>query len=129
MFARRYCFAVVLGMLAASASGGAVSAQVLDRSQVIRIVVPYTAGGPADVVARQLGQRIAAAGGPTIVIDNRTGGGGVVGAMVVKQAAPDGLTLFMTDLPTFAINATLMTDLPFDPVKDFKPVTTLYAFP
>ena len=103
------------------------SAQVPDRP--IKLIVPYAAGGPSDTVARQLAGRIQAGGGPTIVIENRTGGGQLIGAQAAKQAEPDGTTLFLTDLPTFGINPNLMNDFPIDPVKDFKPLTLLFSFP
>lgn len=102
-------------------------AQIPDRP--IKLIVPYAAGGPSDTVARQLAGRIQAAGGPTIVIENRTGGGQLIAAQAAKQAEPDGTTLFLTDLPTFGINPNLMADFPIDPVKDFKPLTLLFSFP
>ncbi|HVG50229.1 MAG TPA: tripartite tricarboxylate transporter substrate binding protein [Xanthobacteraceae bacterium] len=95
----------------------------------IKVIVPYAPGGPSDVTLRTLQQRIQAAGGPTIVVENRTGGGGVIAAQAVKQATPDGTTLFLTDLPTFGINPHVMSDFPIDPVRDFKPLSALFAFP
>ena len=105
----------------------AATAQVPDRP--VRIFIPYAAGGPADVIVRNLAQRITASGGPTFVVENKTGGGGVIAALATKQSQPDGTTLFMTDLPTFAINPNLLADFPLDPVRDFKPLTLLFAFP
>jgi tripartite-type tricarboxylate transporter receptor subunit TctC len=104
------------------------SAQIAS-DRPIRVLVPYAAGGPADIIIRILRQRIQAAGGPTIVVENRTGGGGVIAAQAAKQAAPDGMTLFLTDLPTFGINPHVMSDFPIDPIRDFKPLTLLFAFP
>jgi tripartite-type tricarboxylate transporter receptor subunit TctC len=105
----------------------AAIAQVPDRP--VRIFIPYAAGGPADVIVRNLAQRITASGGPTFVVENKTGGGGVIAALATKQSPPDGTTLFLTDLPTFAINPNLLADFPLDPVSDFKPLTLLFAFP
>jgi len=103
------------------------AAQLPDRP--IRIIIPYVAGGPADVIARSLAQRITAKGGPSFVVENKTGGGGVIAAQATRQSAPDGTTLFLTDLPTFGINPNLLADFPLDPVRDFKPLTLLFTFP
>jgi len=70
----------------------------------------------------------ASPGAPTIVVENRPGGGGVIAAQAVKQAPADGTTLLLTDLPTFGINPHVMSGFPIDPVRDFKPLTTLFAF-
>src|SRR5262245_37620222 len=105
----------------------AVTAQV--PAGPIKVIMPYSAGGPADVIVRLLGQKIADARGPAIVVENRTGGGGVVAAVAAKQAAPDGTTLFLADFNTLAINPALMPDLAYDPLRDFTPVTLLYSFP
>jgi len=102
-------------------------AQIPERP--IKIFIPYVAGGPSDVIARSLTQRITATGGPIFVIENKTGGGGVIAAQSVKQSTPDGTTLLLTDLPTFGINPNLLTEFPLDPVHDFKPVTLLFSFP
>jgi tripartite-type tricarboxylate transporter receptor subunit TctC len=103
------------------------AAQIPDRP--IRVLIPYAAGGPADVITRSLAQRITAGGGPTFAVENKTGGGGVIAALAARQAAPDGTTLFLTDLPTFGINPNLLADFPLDPVRDFKPLTLLFSFP
>lgn len=78
---------------------------------------------------RLIAQKASADLGQPIVIDNRTGGAGSVGAMAVKQALPDGHTLFMGHVGTHAINPTLFNDLRFDPLKDFAPITELLSFP
>jgi tripartite-type tricarboxylate transporter receptor subunit TctC len=116
----------IISAFAASLISTAV-AQVPDRP--VRVFIPYAAGGPADVIVRSLAQRITASGGPTFVVENKTGGGGVIAALATKQSPPDGTTLFLTDLPTFAINPNLLADFPLDPVRDFKPLTLLFAFP
>ena len=68
----------------------AAIAQVPDRP--VRVFIPYAAGGPADVIVRNLAQRITASGGPTFVVENKTGGGGVIAALATKQSPPDGTT-------------------------------------
>jgi tripartite-type tricarboxylate transporter receptor subunit TctC len=102
-------------------------AQLPDRP--IRIVVPFVAGGTSDVGTRLVAAKAADGGGPNIVIENKTGGGGVPGAMSVKEAPPDGTTLLLADLGSFGINVSLMSNLPYDPTRDFKPITTLFNFP
>ena len=122
--AKAFAGCVFATLLAVSGAGAQVAP---DRP--VKVFIPYAAGGPADVIIRTLGQRIQAAGGPTIVVENRTGGGGVIAAQAAKQAPPDGSTLFLTDLPTFGINPHVMSDFPVDPVRDFTPISLLFAFP
>ena len=74
------------------------AAQIPDRP--IRIFIPYVPGGPADVITRSLTQRITSAGGPTFVVENKTGGGGVIAAQAAKQSSPDGTTLFKQQCAT-----------------------------
>jgi len=93
-------------------------------SKPVRIVVPFTAGGGTDVIARMLGMKMGDAWGQPIVIENRTGAGGTIGANLVAKATPDGHTLLMSSA-AFAISAALKTDLPYDPIKDFAGVTRI----
>ena len=95
----------------------------------IRLVVPFPAGGPTDIVARPLAQLLGDALGASVIIDNRGGAGGSVGADAVARAAPDGLTLLMATVGTHAINASLYKKLPYDPVRDFTPVALVAAAP
>ena len=91
----------------------------------VRLVVPFPAGGGADVLARTIMPRVAQFLGKAIVIDNRPGAGGNVGAEVVARAAPDGYTLLYGTNGTHAINRSLYGSLPFDPVRDFSPVSRM----
>ena len=102
---------------------GVAGAQYPDRS--IRLVVPFPAGGGADNLARIIMPRVAQALGKPIVIDNRPGAGGNVGAELVARAAPDGYTLLYGTNGTHSINQTLYGSLRFDPVKDFAPVSRM----
>jgi tripartite-type tricarboxylate transporter receptor subunit TctC len=88
----------------------------------IRFVVGFTAGGPSDVLARALGQKMAATLGQPIVIDNRPGAGGNSAAEAVAKSAPDGYTWLLGNNSILATNAALYGKLPFDPVRDFAPV-------
>ena len=89
----------------------------------IRLIVPYPPGGPADTLARMIGQQLTAAWGQPVIVDDRGGGGGVIAAELAAKSAPDGHTLFMAAIQTHAINPGLYAKLPYDPIKDFAPIT------
>jgi len=95
----------------------------------ITLVVPYAAGGGLDVLARTLAPRLTERLGKTVVIENRTGAGTVIGANSVAKAAPDGYTLMLGTSTPFAINATLHRNLPYDPARDFAPVALIANAP
>jgi len=96
----------------------------------ITILVPFPPGGTSDVVTRAVAKKVADHTKVNVVIDNRSGGGGVVAAMATKQAAPDGTTLFLTNNGLFAITPALGgSDIRFDAVKDFQPITPIVLFP
>jgi tripartite-type tricarboxylate transporter receptor subunit TctC len=88
-----------------------------------RIIVPYPPAGPTDILARTIGEKLAIALAQPVLIDNRAGAGGVVGSEVAAKAPPDGHTLLWGTSGSHAINATLHPRLPYDPVKDFAPIT------
>ncbi|HEX2546967.1 MAG TPA: tripartite tricarboxylate transporter substrate binding protein [Ramlibacter sp.] len=90
----------------------------------VRIIVPYAAGGTSDLLARYIGQKLSERWGQQVVVDNRAGGGTVIGASAVARSAPDGYNLLLTN-NTHVINTHLMTNLPYDAVRDFTPVATL----
>jgi tripartite-type tricarboxylate transporter receptor subunit TctC len=89
----------------------------------VRMVVGFPAGGPTDVVSRILAQKLSDALGQPVVVDNRTGGGGVPGGEFVAKSAPDGYTLMMGTLGTLVTNRFLHANLPYDPLRDFAPIT------
>jgi tripartite-type tricarboxylate transporter receptor subunit TctC len=95
----------------------------------ITIVVPFTAGGPTDVLARILGQHMSQTLGQQIVVENVTGGGGSLGAARVAKAAPDGHTLVMGNLGSHAASVGLYKNLPYDPRTDFEPVMMVASTP
>lgn len=107
--------------LALATLSAAVAAQVYPH-KTIRMIVPFPAGGPTDIIARTVGQKLTDSMGQAVVIDNRGGSGGNIGADIAAKAAPDGYTLLMA-IVSFAINPSLYSKLPFDPVKDFVPIT------
>ena len=98
-------------------------------SKPVTIVVPFAAGGTTDILARIIGQALTAELGQSVVVDNRAGAGGNIGGQAAAKAAPDGHTLFMGTVGTHAINASLYKKMPFDPVKDFAPLTRVANVP
>ncbi len=100
-----------------------VPAQNTYPSRTIRIVVPFPAGGPSDVMARMIGDRMSQDFGQGVVVDNRPGANTVIGAQLVAKAAPDGYMLLMAIDSTLVMNQYLYTNLPYDPIKDFVPIT------
>jgi tripartite-type tricarboxylate transporter receptor subunit TctC len=95
----------------------------------VRIVVPFPAGGSTDLIARQLASRLSETWGQPVVIDNRSGAGGVIGSDYVANAAPDGHTLVMGSVSTHAIIPHINPRLPYDPIADFAPITEIARFP
>jgi tripartite-type tricarboxylate transporter receptor subunit TctC len=98
------------------------------QARVIRLVVPYPPGGPLDVVARALAERVKDSLG-TVVVENRPGAGGNLGADLVAKAAPDGNTLVMGAVATHAINPWLYSKIPYDAQRDFTPITLVAQVP
>jgi tripartite-type tricarboxylate transporter receptor subunit TctC len=108
--------------------GGTAFAQSYP-SKPIKIVVPFPAGGTTDILARAVGAELTKAWGLQVIIDNRPGAGGNIGSDMVAKSPPDGYTLLMGTVGTHGINQALYAKLPFDPVKDFVPVTLVAAVP
>ena len=98
-------------------------------NRTIRLVVGFTAGGISDVLARALGAKLSASLGQQVVVDNRPGAGTTLASEIVAKAPPDGYTLFMQDITTHAINASLYRKLPYDSVRDFTPVSRVASTP
>ena len=98
-------------------------------SKPIRLVVPYAAGGTSDILARQLGPKLSETWSQPVVVENRTGANGNVGADFVAKSAPDGYTLLITDLGGLVISASVYSQLPFNPSKDFTPVAMVSYSP
>ena len=91
-------------------------------SKPIRVIVPFPAGGIADLYARLIGQRVAEGWGQPVLVENRTGAGGNIAADAVAKSAPDGYTLVMGSFGTHAVNVSLFSSMPYDPVRDFAPI-------
>ena len=123
----------LLAALATAAVGAAIPAGALAQaaypSKPVTIVVPFAAGGTTDILARIIGQALTSELGQPVVVDNRAGAGGNIGGALAAKAPADGYTLFMGTVGTHAINASLYKKMPFDPVKDFAPLTRVANVP
>ena len=111
---------------AMAAAGGAVAQDF--PSKPVQIIVPFTAGGGADVIVRALAQRLAETWGRNVVIDNRAGASGMIGTELAAKAEPDGHTLLLASPAEVAINQFLYPSMPYDPERDLVPVTTAAIF-
>ena len=127
----RQIAAALAGALSCLAALAAHAASPADTypSRIVKLIVPFPAGGTTDIFARHIGDRLAKAFGHNFVIDNRGGAGGNIGSDAVAKADPDGYTLLVGTVGTHAINSSLYTRMPFDPLKDFAPVAYLAGVP
>jgi tripartite-type tricarboxylate transporter receptor subunit TctC len=116
--------ALAFGLLAAAA-GTAQSQPDRFPSRTVKIIMPFPAGGPADVLARLISTKLADAWHHTVIVENRPGANTVVSAQIVTKALPDGYTLLMAIDSTLAMNQFMYRTPPYDPLNDFAPVTLL----
>ncbi len=123
---RRWVATAVAAMLLAAAGGVAAQNYPI---KPLRFVIPYPAGGPLDIMGRVIGQKLQDAWGQPVIVDNRAGAGGNIGADMVAKSPPDGYTLLMGAVATHAINPTLYSRISFDPFKDFVPVALVAQVP
>jgi tripartite-type tricarboxylate transporter receptor subunit TctC len=107
------------------------NAQTADGFPVrpVRLIVPFAPGGPTDIAARVIGERLAARWGQQVVVDNRPGAGGNVGSDLAAKSAPDGYTMVLGVTGSHAINISLMKQMPYHPLNDFEAVTQATSFP
>jgi len=119
---------IVTVLFAALLAVGNVAAQQYP-SKPIRLIVPFTPGGTTDILARMVGQKLAEAVGVQVVIDNRPGAAGNIGAGIAAKAEPDGYTLLMGHIGTLAVNPWIYDKLPYDPIRDFAPITLVAMVP
>ena len=123
MTRRNLILSVASAMLAFS-----VTPAALAQDKPIRLIVPYGAGGPIDSTSRLLAERVKDTLG-TVIIDNKPGGGGNIGANLVAKAPPDGLTIGIAAVATHAINPWLFSKMPYNAAKDFAPITQMLRVP
>ena len=116
-------------LLLAAATAPAHAQAPAYPTKPIRWVVPFAPGGTTDILARTVGEKLAIALGQPVIIENKPGAGGGLGATYTAKAAPDGYTIMGGTISTHAINASLYKDLQYDPVKDFVPITLIARVP
>ena len=120
---------VALSVAAIAAMPGLATAQTAWPSKPVRIVVPFAPGGTTDILARVLAPELSKVFGQSFVVDNRAGAGGNIGAEVVAKSPADGYTLLMGTVGTHGINKSLYAKLPYDPQKEFAPITLVAGVP
>jgi tripartite-type tricarboxylate transporter receptor subunit TctC len=132
----RFPFASRRGLLAAGAAlafGSVLPSSALAQgawpTKPVRLVVPFAAGGTTDILARAVAQELTKSLGQAFVVDNKPGAGGNIGADLVAKAAPDGYTILMGTVGTQSINKSLYAKMPYDPQKDFQPITLVAGVP
>lgn len=121
-----------LGKIAALAVGALVSAGAFAQSwpqKPVKFIVPFAAGGVTDVAARMVGEKLSAAWGQPVIVENRPGAGGSIGAAEAARAAPDGYTLFFPSGSVMTANQYIYAKRSYDPEKDFVPVTNVVTGP
>lgn len=126
---RRRLTAAVLGAPVAASLPGFATAQESWPSKPIRLIVPFTPGGATDILGRIVAQELGKALNVSVLVENRAGAGGNIGAEIVAKAAPDGYTILMCTISTQSINPSLYPKLPFDAGKDLTPVTLVATVP
>jgi tripartite-type tricarboxylate transporter receptor subunit TctC len=126
---RRRVFKTVAGLTLIAAASFGASAQQAWPTKPVRIVVPFAAGGTTDILARAIAPELTRAFGQSFYIDNKAGAGGNLGAEIVAKSAGDGYTLLMGTVGTHGINRALYAKLPYDPFKDFVPITIVAGVP
>jgi tripartite-type tricarboxylate transporter receptor subunit TctC len=127
---RRHLLAVSLGApVAALAAPAIVRADSKYPDRTIRLIVPFPAGGATDIVGRMFADKLTQQLGQTVIVDNKGGAAGSIGAMEVKNAKPDGYTLLVATSSTHAINPTAFVNPPYDPIKDFTPIASVCVNP
>jgi tripartite-type tricarboxylate transporter receptor subunit TctC len=119
----------VLALAAAGALPAPLFAQAAWPSKPVRMVVPFAPGGTTDILARALAPELSRVFGQQFVVDNKPGAGGNLGAADVAKSAPDGYTLLMGTVGTHGINQSLYPRMPYDPIKDFVPITLVAGVP
>lgn len=115
----------IIGLAAAAMSLPTLAQTSSFPQRPVRIVVPYTTGGSNDVIARLLAQQLQEAWGQPVVVENKPGAAGNIGASDIAKSAPDGHSLLLTNINIVSMNPGLIANMPFDPQKDFAPISLL----
>jgi tripartite-type tricarboxylate transporter receptor subunit TctC len=128
MNTKRHLLKSTVSLIALAAAGSALS-QAAWPNKPVRIVVPFAAGGTTDILARAIAPELSKVFGQSFIVDNRGGAGGNLGADIVAKSPNDGYTILMGTVGTHGINRALYPKLPYDPFKDFAPITLVAAVP
>src|SRR5260370_27292488 len=127
---RRHLIAAGLGApVAVLAAPAIVRADTKYPDRTIRLVIPFPAGGATDIAGRMFADKLTQQLGQTVIVDNKGGAAGSIGASEVKNARPDGYTLLVATSSTHAINPTAFVHPPYDPIKDFTPIASVCVNP
>jgi tripartite-type tricarboxylate transporter receptor subunit TctC len=124
-----FAMAVAAWLAALAIVPAAAQSPAAYPSRPVKLVIPFPPGGPLDIVGRAIAQKLTEAWGQSVVVDNRPGAGGNIGADIVAKAPPDGYTILMGALSTHAVNPSLYARMPYDAVKDFAPITLVAITP
>ena len=126
---RRTCLRWRAGAIALLVAVGTNASAQSYPNKTVRLIVPFAAGGGTDFFARVVASKLTQVLGQQVVVDNRAGAGGIIGTELVAKSAPDGYTLLMGHTGTLAINPSLYAKIPYDPVRDFSPVSLVAISP
>src|SRR6267154_2016118 len=120
---------VLVAGLSTLAAPDMVRAQAKYPDRPVRLVIPFAPAGPTDIIGRMAAEKMTALLGQTMIVDNKAGAAGAIGAMEVKNAKPDGYSLLFATSSTHAINPTAFVKPPYDPIKDFTPISAICLNP
>jgi tripartite-type tricarboxylate transporter receptor subunit TctC len=122
-------YAVVVSLLSCAVPAARAADAADYPSRPIRFIAPFVAGGPSDILSRMLGQKLTESWGQPVIVDNRGSAGGIVGFEIGAQALPDGYTLVLATSSGLTINPSVYKKLPYDPIRDFQPITQVTSGP
>ena len=126
---RLLCTGLALALTQSLFMHAPVAAQGAYPNKSVKLIVPFPPGGGNDVIGRVIAQKLSDRWGQTVVVDNRAGANGIVGLQALTQSAPDGYTLAVGAAGPLAVNPSLYARLPYDPIKDFAPITNMVNYP